>query len=343
MTQANPRRVLLVGAGAVGQVYGHHLRRGGAEVTYLIKERHRSAVEEGFILHRHRLLRRPQTARFDDFDVIVDYERVARAPWDQVWLCVSSPALAGEWLEDLVGRIGEATLVSLQPGVHDRERLEAIYPADRIVSGMISLIAYQAPLENEDLSPGTAYLLPPLAPSPFQGPAERTAAVVEALDHGGCPAKVDPDTLVNAAFGSALLMPAIAALEAASWSLSRYRKSIALEVSTLAAKEALGVMGLYHWKSPPLALRTARRPELFGLGLSLAPRLLPFDLEAYLAYHFTKTADQTRQMLDEYIALGERQAVGLRALPLLRRLLDGEEIDAVASLAGKERVAEPTR
>lgn len=337
MTQPNPRRILLVGAGAVGQVYGHHLRQGGAEVAFLIKERHRSRVARGFVLHRHRLLRRPRTTRFEDYDIFVDYERVGAEQWDQVWLCVSSPALAGDWLEELVDQIGEATLVSLQPGIHDRERLEAIYAADRIVSGMISLIAYQAPLADEELSPGTAYLLPSLAPSPFQGPSERTEAVVEALERGKCPAKVDPNTLVNAAFGSAVLMPAIAGLEVAGWSLSRYRKSIALELSTLAAKEALGIVGLYHWKSPPVGLRGARRPELFGLGLSLAPYLMPFDLEAYLEYHFTKTADQTRQMLDAYVALGQRQAVRLRALPLLRRLLDGGAVEAIAEFGGRVR------
>ena len=32
-------RALIVGAGAVGQVYGLHLQRGGAEVGFFVKER----------------------------------------------------------------------------------------------------------------------------------------------------------------------------------------------------------------------------------------------------------------------------------------------------------------
>ncbi|MGB3623971.1 MAG: 2-dehydropantoate 2-reductase N-terminal domain-containing protein, partial [Ketobacter sp.] len=45
---------LIVGAGAVGQVYGHFLQRGGASVSYLVKEKYKYDCEKGFTLYRCR-------------------------------------------------------------------------------------------------------------------------------------------------------------------------------------------------------------------------------------------------------------------------------------------------
>lgn len=320
--QGANERILLVGAGAVGQAYGYHLSQGGADVAFLVKEKYHEEVAQGLFLHRHRLLRQPTTFRFDDFEVYSDYDEVEAQTWDQVWLCVSGPALKGQWLEDLCSRIGDATLVSLQPGLKG-ERVEEVYDPKKVVYGLITLISNQAPLPGERLSPGVAYLLPPMAPVPFSGEPARVEPVANALDRGGCPAIVDQDTPKTASFGTATMVPAVAGLEVAGWSLRRYRRTPALEISTAAAKEALQVMGLYHWTKVPFGVRTIRRPEVLGLGLAVAPALLPFDLEVYLEYHFTKVGDQTREAIDRFISLGEGQGNPTRALRVLRRLLQG--------------------
>lgn len=331
MSEGSQERILLVGAGAVGQAYGYHLQQGGADVAFLVKEKYREETEAGFVLHRHRVFRRPKTVGFADYDVFTDYDEVEKVEWDQVWLCMSSTALRGEWLEELVGRIGDATLVSLQPGIDDVHRVEDVYDPTKVVFGLITLIAYQAPLPGEELPEGVAYFLPPMAPTPFSGRAERASRVAKALARGGCPAKVDPNTPRTAAYGAAVMNPAIAALEVAGWSLARFRRTPALEIATAAAKEALQVVGLYHWSKVPFSVRTLRRPELLGPGLALAPALMPFDLEVYLEYHFTKVGDQTRQILSDYIALGEGQGNPTRALRVLRRLLEGRVLEAASA------------
>ena len=43
--------VLIVGAGAVGLVYGKHLQAGGATVSFLIKPKHRAQAEAGYALN----------------------------------------------------------------------------------------------------------------------------------------------------------------------------------------------------------------------------------------------------------------------------------------------------
>lgn len=342
-------RILIVGAGAVGQTYGYHLSRGGADVTFLVKEKYRAQAEAGFLMHHHRPLRRPRSFYFDAYRVISDVEEVGKHRWDQVWLCISSTALDGLWLAELTARIGHATLVSLQPGLEDLERVAQVYDPAKIIAGMITFIAYQSPLPGEDLGPGIAYFLPPMMPNPFsplhlsQGslPTDadrRCEQVVEALNQGEYPAVVTPDTPQLAAFGGAMLNPAMAGLEVAGWSLKRFRKSPALEIATAAGKEAQRVAARYHATEIPKMLSIARRPEILGTALGLAPFLMPFDLEVYLKYHFSKVGDQTRQCIDDYIRLSEslpiseedefgelhERIIPTRGLRVLRNLLSAD-------------------
>jgi 2-dehydropantoate 2-reductase len=56
--------------------------------------------------------------------------------------------------------------------------------------------------------------------------------------------------------------------------------------------------------------------------LRLAPVLMPFDLETYLAYHFTKVGDQTRQHLQTLIEVGRARKLPVEAIVALRATLD---------------------
>ena len=47
-------RVLVVGAGAVGQVYGRHARQGGADVTFFVREKYRDTVSRGFDIYKRK-------------------------------------------------------------------------------------------------------------------------------------------------------------------------------------------------------------------------------------------------------------------------------------------------
>ncbi len=288
-------RVLLVGAGAVGTTYGFHLARGGAQVSFLVKPRHAEPLGAGVVVHR--LNQRGAPERFDDFEVLTDVDEAARRPWDQVWLCVSSTALrTGDWLDRLLAGI-DAALVTLQPGLEDRAHLEARYPAERIVSGMISLVAYQTPLPGGSRRAGVAWWFPPLAPSPFSGDQTVVAAIVGALRAGGCPAKPARDVAAQVAFGAALMMPIIAGLEVAGWSFAELPRSAAWGICRQAARETTAVArpglrrGLVRLLTASATLRA---------GLWITARVMPLDLEAYLKYHFVKVGDQTRAALHLY-------------------------------------------
>src|SRR5690606_3987062 len=165
-SRPEPVRALVVGAGAVGRIFALHLQQGGAEVELLVKPHHLPDLEGDLVLHP--LGRDPVRLRVEALRTEASELRARR--YDHVWLCVSSPALRGDWLSELVTASGEATFVLLQPGLDDRALLLRHLPEERLVDGLLALVAWQAPLRGEAIDPpGVRYWLPPLSRLPFEG------------------------------------------------------------------------------------------------------------------------------------------------------------------------------
>src|SRR5687768_9790918 len=143
-------KVLLVGAGAVGQVYGYFLKQGGASVAFHVKEKHAEEARRGYSLYPlNRRKARRSPVKFDGFEVLTSLDDVKARTWDQVYLCMSSTGLRGEWTAPFLRSIGDATVVFLQPGLDDREYLGQWVPEDRLVQGSIPIVSYHAPLPGE--------------------------------------------------------------------------------------------------------------------------------------------------------------------------------------------------
>ena len=220
-------RVLLIGAGAVGQCYGLALQRGGAHVSFLVRPKYKSEVQEGLILYKIEGKRGRKAESFTPDAVYGSYAELEDARFDQVWLCVSTPA-AERGIADAESDLGKtvrnlhgATLVVLQAGPHVRKGILEVVPAAQICDGGIALVAYQAPLVPDEVpSAGVAYWAP--TPSPFEG--RDADAIVALLKKGGCAAKVQTDTHATMAFGSATLMPTMVALEGAGWKVAALRR-----------------------------------------------------------------------------------------------------------------------
>ncbi len=307
-------KILIVGAGAVGAVYAWHLQRGGAEVWLYVRPKYRAACEAGLTLYDLNRGRRPGQLRADG--CLSEVSALGAHSFDQVWLCISTTALCRPWFEPFAAALGDATIVALQPGPEAQAWLLERVPAERLVSGLISMVSYQAPLPGERLrEPGIAYWLPPLSPQPFKGP--RAAQVIGALRAGGCAAKEDPQLEQMSGFGSGVLMPLMASLELAGWSFSTLKRGHRLRDALRAADEACRAIAAELGVAPPFWLRLLR-PGLARLVITLAPRVVPLDLETYFAYHFSKVGDQTRLLLAQYAALASRHGVPSDGLGQLR-------------------------
>ncbi|GAA2212523.1 hypothetical protein GCM10009850_079850 [Nonomuraea monospora] len=297
-------KVLIVGAGALGQVFGAWLAAAGAQVSYLVRPGREGW--EGASLYRLRRGRPPVSERVVPHRVISE---PPAEPFDMVWLCVDSPALRGEWTAALRAATGAATVVTIGQDPGDLSTLARVWPQEQIVQVTPTLLAYHAPLEREVPAPGVAYWMPPGTAMGVTG--ERAPQVVAALRAGGQRAK----RVTRAGAGeltAARMIPYIAGLEASGWRLPA--SGARLRDAGAAVHEAVAVVSAQH------GLRAGVSPPSWAVGLALRvlPWLLPFDLRGYLRTHFTKVSAQTRLMLDGWIAEGSARRLPVGRLSALR-------------------------
>ncbi|HEX7881029.1 MAG TPA: 2-dehydropantoate 2-reductase N-terminal domain-containing protein [Candidatus Eisenbacteria bacterium] len=288
--------MLIVGAGAVGQVFGHYMALGGASVGVSVRP-HRVDEARRFTLYRVTGRDRTDTGVFRPITVVSTPAEVAGHSWDQIWLCVPSDALDRSWLESLIAASGSTTIVGLTPGLHDAARLREWFPSHRHVDGVIGFMAWHSPLPGEARGPGTSVWLPPLSASFFDGPD--AGSIVNVLRSGGLPAQVKRGAAGLGAQASALMLPVIGALGEAGWSLRDLIHGRRLAPAMASARHALRVVDRVHGTNSAF-LRFIARAWLARLALGLAPRIVPFPFEAYLRVHFTKVGSQVTAMLRDY-------------------------------------------
>jgi hypothetical protein len=290
---------------------------GGAEVTFFVREKYRAEVERGFTMYalNRSGAGKTERLRFTELAAISSTKEITQ-PFDQVWLTVSSPALQGAWLPELVAATGpDATYVMLQPGLEDRHVVErAGVPIARIVVGVISMISYHAPLPGETRfpEPGMAYWFPPAAPTMLSGERAKPAAV--ALRAGKCPAKVHRDAQAFALFPSAIMHAYLVALEASGW---KFRSLFGGTLSKLAARgsrEALAALSASTKRRVPFTMRLVARKTTIRTAMWFARRVVPLPLETYFEAHFTKVGDQTREFMSSFIALGKQHGTPVDAM-----------------------------
>jgi len=304
-------KALVVGAGAVGKVLGAHLSRGGADVTYLVKPSQVEALRDGFVLYplhatdgRNRPIEIPRP----------QITTSTKGTWDLIVLAVSSTALRrGNWLSELA--VGEATVLGIQPGLDDRDLVASHFGPERTVWGMFGFMSYDTQDLHEQLArPGTAYYRPPFTVLPLSGPKARVATLTKTFSHGGLPSKMHPDVLRSLAFGGAVLDLLVVALECAEFRIAQLRTDTALLADAhLAIAEAVTVAAKTRNAQPPVAL-SLLRPWMTRLLLGVAPHLLPFSLEPYLARHYTKVGDQTLAGLEHAVSTARSLSLPHQAL-----------------------------
>ncbi len=308
--------ILIVGAGAVGLVYGYHFTNAGHQVTFLVKEKYQQALEddkqEGIVLyHLNKDKKLQQPLRFNNFSTITQWDEAAN--FDLIALSISSTALRQLPLatikEKIVSSIKTVSLLMLQPSEDDLKHLTQVIPKEYILQGMITLISYQTDNINEGANPaGTAYYLPPL-PMPIsasQSPQQKNALkdAVSLFKQSGIKAKAVNSALDESRLMSAFLMTFLCALEAANWEFNRLKDSPLLLSQLAEAQRALLPLKVggnsITVRLKKIFLSLILRPWFYKLLIILSPRLIPLPLEAYLKKHFLKVRSQTVLYMQDY-------------------------------------------
>jgi len=183
-----PMRILIFGAGAVGQGVGGFLAAAGHEVTMLLRARYRDALaRDGLTVSGLFGRRRVPPERLV---LAADPAELAGGRWDAVILCVKSYDTAG-CLDDL-GRLAapDAAVVSMQNGYGNVEALAAVLGRDRVLCArVITGFSIPAPgrvevtVHADDVCAGSFYR--PSHPS--------AGALAAALSDAGLPARAVDD------------------------------------------------------------------------------------------------------------------------------------------------------
>ena len=240
-------KILMVGAEAVGQVFGLHLQQAGVELAYYARpeaaERLNEALSAGGLLV-HRIQRRHRQGghaqRLKDFQVVTDLGGARRFAPDQVWFTTPSQVYHSSWFHKFVRDVPSARVVCFAP---EGRRGEFIPQGEegRFVFGGITLIAWQGDLEGGGRRPeGVNYWLPPFTAIPLMGEQAACSEVAGLLEQGGLRAAVkDLGFQTTQAATTALLSTLTAGLELAGWSFKKLRRSAWRGRAALAAREAI--------------------------------------------------------------------------------------------------------
>ncbi|MFC4127360.1 ketopantoate reductase family protein [Nocardia rhizosphaerae] len=294
--------VLIVGAGALGQVYGADLARGGAAVSYLVKPGQAERVRGGMTVERLRRWRPDAATTVEPARVYTEPAAVADTAWDSVWLLVDSTALRPDWLDTLRAAIGTTTVVTLDQSLGDLITLTRLWPSDQVVAVTVAELAWTTPLGTARPGP-TAYYRPPGAAVILTGTPARVAPIRAALSRGGAPARIRRNG--GGIARAARTVPYLAALEVADWSIATLRSD--LSPASHAAFEAATIVAAERGLPAPPSRRTMEWTAWMAWGMF--PALAPFDAPEYLRAHFTKVGAQTRAMLREWAELGEHRGL----------------------------------
>ena len=327
--------LLIVGAGAVGATYGYIASRlgpaGGANVTYLIKPKHREDLKKGIQLYWWRG-RTADPILFEKFSLIDDVAELRTKKFDAVLITLPSDKFRADgWLErflsDFSAGSPDGKIWSLQPGDSDQTYLEERLhgTADfRLVRGRIPIMGYLAPLPGESFDkPGYAFYIPKFSKAGWS--SKNQAAAREAMtlfENGGLPSKVvDDKPTPSSIFPVAVLRSVVAGLERSEWSFDRLLNGENIHLVTSSLKEMTAISAktekivdpsVKWWGklgATPFALKTVIR---------LAQKIVPFDFEAFMRVHFMKVEGQMRMALDEDIGFAKRNGLSTTNLVLLR-------------------------
>ena len=335
-------RVLIVGAGATGQVIGAALAAQSDKVAYLV--RHSSADTLELCVTKLPMRSLGQFRSREWRSTCASYSSVsavlsAGIAWDAVFLAVAAPALRGAWLPELLRGCQTAVIIFIAGGVADSERSHLIASGateGRLLQLGFTAIAWQSPLPalhaslSAILASPTAAVPPAkiscVTPSPLllAGPAIATE-LAKALHAGGVPCTA-VRSVADLVFADCILLPLCAALGCVGWSFARLRANG--ELRTLAAATSRECIGVAQKTSagPSLLWRFLVhfiRGHLLFLILLLAPLVLPFDFEAYLAHHFGAkhgVSGQIDLFLDAFDKESGDDALCLRELLRRRRV-----------------------
>jgi ketopantoate reductase len=148
-------KVLIVGSGSVGQVFGLYLQKAGAELGFYARpetaERLKQALQHNGmpIFQTFHSRRRKSTAlQLNNYQVITDMTGSQQFKPDQIWFTTPSTVYYTEWFKEFLREVPAKRVVCFPPEGRRPEFNFEGGAEDRLVFGGITFIAWQGDLDG---------------------------------------------------------------------------------------------------------------------------------------------------------------------------------------------------
>ncbi len=311
-------RVLIVGAGHVGQAYGHYLHEGGAELSYFVRESARARAERGFVIHPLREGGLP--LRLRDYDILTSWEEVSRRRWDYILLAVPSEALREGWLERMLESTGEAPVITVRHAIGDLRLMTKKLGGRCQIRALTSFFAFDHPLGAPKDAQGTAIWAFPMSQVLFDAPdAASVATLLRTLRRAKLPCRFVRDASVMVGTGEFLLMALSMMFELCDWSLDEAGRRLPDVRLALAASREMSEILEAEEGLPPPAFRGLLRPRLALFLVRSFDAGMPFSLSAFVRAHYSKLRAQGERDRRVSVETGQRLGLSVDAILEVRR------------------------
>lgn len=331
-------KVLIVGSGAVGQVFGLQLQNAGVEVAYFARPgsaaRLQQALDSGgmpVFQISHRRKRNPVCRRLERFQLVKGFDEVRDFEPEQIWFTTPSPVYYSPWFREFLREVSSGRVVCFAPEGGRPEFLPEGEAADRLVFGGITFIAWQGDLAGGGGQPeGVTFWRPPLLEIPLTGEETACNEVAAVLKSAGFRAGVKgPDFNKMVASVTAVQLAIAAGLELSGWSFRAFRGSRWLRRVAAGSQEAVLSQHSGAGAFTRFLIGLLLSPAGFALATYLLPLLFPFDLMAYMKFHYLKTRDQTVTVLALFIEDGSRRGLPVENIRFLLQAISDSEAGSV--------------
>ncbi|PIQ26309.1 hypothetical protein COW36_15035 [bacterium (Candidatus Blackallbacteria) CG17_big_fil_post_rev_8_21_14_2_50_48_46] len=300
------QKVLILGAGAIGQVIGTHLRLSGCDVSFWVRPSQKEAFEQsGFSLYN---LSSETELHIAAPQILTEIPEDLH--FDALFLCVRSDQLEPA-LEQIKQRFHQAEnmiLVTFQPGREDALKVFRALPDLIIVPAAPAFSAY---IENSRVEFWAPKAMPTLIGAPFNETLQVRDDLVKTLQKGGIPTKGVNDLEAEVRFPSAALVALLAAFHLAGCSfknLSQNKKLLNLAAQGI--QEAIAItkkdLGFIPLKYKAFEHISGTVLEKFFWTLEHSP--MAGFMQSMWGVHARKIEKQTFQNLDDLLALSLHQS-----------------------------------
>jgi hypothetical protein len=323
-------KVLMVGCGAVGQVFSLSLQKAGVELGLYDRpatvDRLKQALGHGGLpLYQISNAREsdPSAQRLENYQVLMDMAECQQFKADQIWFTTPSPVYHSDWFRVFLQTIPAARVVCFAPEGGRPEFFPESGDRERLVFGGVTFMAWQGDLQGGDGQPdGVNFWRSPLG-IPLSGTAAACGEVAPLLKKAGFRVTIGKQDDPMQAAVTGVMTAFVAGLELAGWSLKAFRKSPWLKRAARASREAIlsQLLGAGIFTKALLGILL---PSMgFWLATFYLPWLFPFKLEKYLKFHYLKTREQTVTLLEVFAGDGKKKGVPVENIQKLLQGLRG--------------------